>query len=114
MIDLTLQQVLELRQAQEKLNNSKATYMDLYRKIIKKSYTDELNNLVGFYRSTKNIAIYIILLLQIKSEFNIENFELNVPKLPQLVPQPEEYTPMFQVSFFTKQWQLENLLNTFI
>nr|XP_017026717.1 uncharacterized protein LOC108077754 isoform X2 [Drosophila kikkawai] len=77
MPDLTVQQVLELRDILQSYNSHKDTYMDLYRKIVKKHYTTELNNLVN-------------------SEFNILDTELHVPKIPPLSVKPEDYTPMFQ------------------
>ncbi|XP_020813818.1 uncharacterized protein LOC110188429 [Drosophila serrata] len=79
MADLSLQQVLELRDILQSFNSHKDTYMDLYRKIVKKHYTTELNNLI-------------------QSEFNILDAELNVPKIPPLSVDPEDYSPMFHLS----------------
>ncbi|EDW25004.1 GL23080 [Drosophila persimilis] len=47
-MDLSLQQVLNLRKVQDDSNTSTACYLDLYRKIMKKLYTADLRNLVGF------------------------------------------------------------------
>ncbi|XP_014767238.2 uncharacterized protein LOC26514019 [Drosophila ananassae] len=78
MEDLSLSQLEDLRQLQLQLNANKDIYINLYTKIIKQTFTTQMNNLVD-------------------GEFNIEAVKLNVPQRPPILP-PQEYTPMHQLS----------------
>ncbi|XP_033246161.1 uncharacterized protein LOC108154726, partial [Drosophila miranda] len=77
-MDLSLQQVLNLRKVQDDWNTSTACYLDLYRKIMKKLYTADLRNLLN-------------------GEIKIMDVELNIPQLDPIPTEPEEYTTMLEV-----------------
>ncbi|XP_046867365.1 uncharacterized protein LOC124460492 [Drosophila willistoni] len=80
--ELTLQQILHLREVQMRMIKSRAEYLRLYRAIVKKAMTTELTELVN-------------------GDYNIISAELNVPKeLPQMLGtqrDKEQYTPMIQL-----------------
>ncbi|XP_070138377.1 uncharacterized protein Kmn2 [Drosophila bipectinata] len=78
MEDLTVSQLEDLRQLQLQLNANRDIYINLYTKIIKQTFSTQMNNLVD-------------------GEFNIEAVKLNVPQKPPMLP-PQEYTPMHQLS----------------
>ncbi|KAL7726868.1 hypothetical protein ACLKA6_000887 [Drosophila palustris] len=88
MQNMTLQQVHELRKAQEDLNFTKSIYLEFYRKMAKHAFTTELNNLI-------------------RGDFNRVDVELHIPKLPPQITQ-EAYTPMLQVDKMVELYDAVN------
>ncbi|XP_034485578.1 uncharacterized protein LOC117790287 isoform X2 [Drosophila innubila] len=79
MTNMTLQQVLELRKAQEDLNTSKSLYLEFYRKMAKHAYRTDLENLIS-------------------GDFNVVFDELHVLNLPPQYTTQDEYTSMLQMA----------------
>lgn len=83
MQNMTIEQAHELRKVQLDLIFTKSLYMEFYGKITKRAYNIELNNLI-------------------RGDFNIDEVELNIPKLPPQNTLQEKYTPMLQLDRMTE------------